>query len=80
LRSLRANGCKRMVSGTTSPTRKPVGTDVFVAWLPKLRQISVCSVEVRDKAVSVYAAEGHHDKTAQSAIFEPFNLSDIISS
>ena len=69
-----------MESGTTAPTRKPVGSDVSVAWLPKLRQISVCSVEVRDKAVSVYAAEGQHNKTAQSAIFEPFNVSDIISS
>jgi hypothetical protein len=37
----------RIVFGTFSPTRKPAGTDVLVASLPRLRQISAWFDELR---------------------------------
>ena len=47
-----------MVLGTTSPTCKPAGTDVFVACLLRLCQISARSPEVKDSAAGLSLEEG----------------------
>jgi hypothetical protein len=58
------------VFGTFSPTRKPEGTDVLVASLPRLPQISAWFDELRVLAVSANAAEDEITKMVQRIIFK----------
>jgi len=70
LRILCANDSTCIVFGTFSPTCNPAGTDVLVASLPRLRQISALSDELKVLAVSANAVEDENAKNVQSAIFE----------